>query len=150
VLSSNRSRRRSQISRGLLAAFFVGAGVLHFVKPEPYESIMPPQLPYPRELIYISGVAEILGGLGVLSSRLRPWAGLWLIGLLIAVFPANVHHAIAADDVPGNPVSQSVLIARLPLQALLIAWVWKTTGAGRPFKRRSTARRAKDALRRRR
>ncbi len=150
VLSSTRSRRRSRISRGVLAAFFVGAGVLHFVKPEPYESIMPPQLPFPRELIYGSGVAEILGGLGVLSSRLRPWAGLWLIGLLIAVFPANVYHAFAADEIPGNPAPLAVLIARLPLQALLIAWVWMTTGADRLFQRRSRARRAKDALRRRR
>jgi uncharacterized membrane protein len=149
VLSGNRRQRGSQVSRGVLAAFFVGAGLLHFVKPEPYEAIMPPQLPYPRELVYVSGVAELIGGLGVLYPRLRPWAGLWLIGLLIAVFPANIHHAIAADDVPGNPVSQPLLIARLPLQALLIAWVWKTTGANRLRGRRSRARRAKDALRRR-
>ena len=133
----------------MLAGFFVIAGVLHFVKPEPYEAIMPPQLPYPRELIYVSGVAEIFGGLGVLSPRLRPWAGLWLIGLLVAVFPANVHHAIAADDIPGNPVSRPALIARLPLQALLIAWVWKTTGADRLRPGRSRARRAEHALRRR-
>lgn len=143
------AERRSRISRGVLAAFFAGAGVLHFVKPEPYMSIMPPQLPYPRELVYISGVAEIVGGLGVLSGRLRPWAGLWLVGLLIAVFPANVHHAIAADSIPGNPVSRPALIARLPLQALLIAWVWKTTGADRLRPRRSRAQRAKDAVRRR-
>ena len=133
----------------MLAAFFVAAGALHFVKPQPYEAIMPPQLPYTRELVYVSGVAEILGGLGVLSSRVRQWAGLWLIALLIAVFPANVHHAIAADDIPGNPFSRPALIARLPLQALLIAWVWKTTGADRLRPRRSRARRAKHVLRRR-
>jgi uncharacterized membrane protein len=134
------------MSRRLLAVFFVGAGAIHFVKPEPYEAIMPPQVPYPRELVYLSGVAEIAGGLGVLSERLRPWAGLWLIAVLVAVFPANVHHAIAADDIPGNPVSRSALIARLPLQGLLIAWAWKATRADRVVGRRSGARRVRDAL----
>lgn len=122
--------------------------MLHFVKPEPYMSIMPPQLPYPRELVYLSGVAEVVGGLGVISGRLRPWAGLWLVALLVAVFPANVYHALAAEDIPGNPVSQPALFARLPLQGLLIAWVWKATGAGRVLRRRGRAGRAGEALRR--
>jgi Predicted membrane protein len=118
----------------VLAAFFVGAGVLHFVKPGPYESIMPPQLPYPRELIYGSGVAEILGGLGVLSSRLRPWAGLWLIGLLIAVFPANVYHAFAADEIPGNPAPQAALHRPVcPLQARAHRVGVDDHGSGSPF-----------------
>lgn len=133
-----------------MAAFFASAGVLHFVKPEPYEMIMPPQLPYPRELIYISGVAEVVGGLGVLSPRLRPWAGLWLIGLLVAVFPANVYHAFAADDLAGNPVPQPALFARLPLQALLIAWVWRATEPRLVRTRRRRLGRVRETLCRRR
>lgn len=123
---------------------------MHFVKPEPYEMIMPPQLPYPRELIYASGVAEIAGGLGALSERLRPWAGWWLIGLLLAVFPANVYHAVAADEIPGNPVSQPAAFARLPLQALLIAWVWQATSPGRLRGRRTRLARGWAPLGRRR
>lgn len=150
VLPDRQDARRRRLSLGALAAFFVGAGTIHFIKPEPYEAIVPPALPLTREIVYLSGVAEIAGGLGVLSGRLRPWAGWWLIALLIAVFPANVYHAIAADDVPGNPVPEPLLWARLPLQGLLIAWVWKATEPRRAPERRSRAARARDALRRRR
>lgn len=144
-----RARPPRRISRGALAAFFVGAGTLHFVKPEPYEAIVPPALPLTREIVYVSGVAEIVGGLGVLSGRLRPWAGWWLVALLVAVFPANVYHAVAGDDLPGNPVPQPLLWARLPLQGLLIAWVWKVAGPGR-LTPRGRGRRAKEALDQRR
>ena len=113
----------------------MGAGALHFVKPRPYESIVPPALPRPREIVYASGVAEIVGGLSVLPPRARPWAGLWLIGLLLAVFPANVYHAVAADEIPGQPVPRPLLWLRLPLQGVLIAWVWRTTGASRALRR---------------
>lgn len=142
--------RRDRISRGALAAFFLGAGTIHFVKPEPYEAIVPPGLPLTREIVYLSGVAEIVGGLGVLSARLRPWSGWWLIALLIAVFPANVYHAVAAERIPDNPVSQPVLIARLPLQALMIAWVWQATEPALAIARRRRLGRAREALRRRR
>jgi uncharacterized membrane protein len=147
LLDPRRASRRSRISRRALAAFFVGAGALHFVKPRPYEAIVPPALPLTREIVYVSGVAEIVGGLGVLSGRLRPWAGWWLIALLVAVFPANFYHAIAAEDIPGNPVPRPMLWARLPLQALLIAWVWKVAEPGRSTAR-SRAGRTKKALRR--
>jgi uncharacterized membrane protein len=134
----------------VLAAFFVGAGTLHFVKPEPYESIIPPTLPYPRELIYASGVAEIAGGLGVLARRLRPWAGWWLIALLVAVFPANVYHAVSADDIPGQPFPQPLLWLRLPVQGLLIAWVWRATSPAGALPPRSRVERARRVLTRRR
>ena len=127
MLSSNRSRRRSQISRGLLAAFFVGAGVLHFVKPEPYESIMPPQLPYPRELIYISGVAEIAGGIGAQIPQTRRAAGIALIVLLIAIFPANVHMALPPETIKGLSVPRWLLWARLPLQVPMMWHAWRAT-----------------------
>jgi uncharacterized membrane protein len=150
VLRDRTAERRSRISHGVLAATFVGAGVLHFVKPEPYMAIMPPQLPYPRELVYVSGAAEIVGGLGALSPRARPWAGLWLVALLIAVFPANAHHALAAEEIPGNPFSRPALFARLPLQALLIAWVWRATDPPLVRTRRRRLGCAREALRRRR
>jgi uncharacterized membrane protein len=105
-----------------IAVFFVAAGILHFVKPGPYESIVPDHLPAHRELVYASGVAEIAGGLGMLSQRTAPWAGWWLIATLIGVFPANVNMAIHADRFRNIP--EALLWARLPIQALLVAWVW--------------------------
>ena len=76
--------------RVLLAGFFTFAGVMHFVKPEPYAAIIPPWLPNAPLLVALSGAFEILGGLGVLAPRTRRAAGWGLIALLIAVFPANV------------------------------------------------------------
>jgi uncharacterized membrane protein len=134
VLRKRKSERRSRISRRVLAATFVGAGVLHFVKPEPYEMIMPPGLPYPRELVYLSGVAEIVGGLGVLSGRLRPWAGWWLIAVLVAVFPANVYMAIDPDEVFRKRFPAVALWLRLPLQGAFVAWVWSATAPARALR----------------
>ena len=117
------------ISVYLLAVLFVAAGVLHFLRPAAYASIVPPALPYPLALVYISGVAEILGGLGLLVPGLRPWAGVGLIALLVAVFPANVYMALAPERA-GFGVAPVWLWLRLPLQAVLIAWVWWAARVG--------------------
>ena len=108
--------------RRLFGPFFVFAGVMHFVIPSTYEAIMPDFLPAQRELVYASGVAEIAGGAGVMHPRTRR-AGMWLsIATLVAVFPANLHMALSADRYEDIP--PAALWARLPLQALLIAWAW--------------------------
>ncbi len=91
---------------------------------------MPDGLPRPLELVYLSGVFEVLGGLGLLIPRLRTAAGWGLIALLVAVFPANVHMLIHADRFPMFPYW--LLWIRLPLQGLLIAWVWWTAIRIRP------------------
>jgi uncharacterized membrane protein len=110
-------------ARGALGAFFLGAGLLHFLKPEPYLSIMPRELPAHRELVYASGVAEMAGGAGVLHPRTARAAGWWLIATLAAVFPANVNMAVNADRYKAIPAP--LLWARLPLQAAFVAWVWR-------------------------
>lgn len=105
--------------RRLFGPLFIFAGVMHFVVPRTYESIMPEYLPAQRELVYASGVAEIVAGATLLHPRTRR-AGMWLaVATLVAVFPANLHMALNADryDIPAV-----ALWARLPLQALLIAW----------------------------
>ena len=104
------------------AAFFVGAGVMHFVIPKTYAAIVPDWLPRHREIVYASGVAEIAGGALVLHPRTRQIGSLWSIATLLAVFPANVHMALNPDrykEVPGGPVA---LWGRLPVQALFVAW----------------------------
>ena len=106
----------------VLAAAFVGAGVLHFVRPHVFEAIVPPVLPAPRLLVLVSGAAEVLGGLGLLVPSVRPWAGWGLVALLVAVFPANVYMATAAERFSGVAPAWA-LWARLPLQAVLVAWV---------------------------
>jgi uncharacterized membrane protein len=115
-----------QLSIVLIGLGFVAAGAFHFVRPALYTRIVPPFLPFPLALVYISGVAEILGGIGVLIPSLRAWAGLGLIVLLIAVFPANIYMAVGPEHA-GLGVPPIWLWLRLPLQLVLIAWVaWAT------------------------
>ena len=119
------------VSVVLLAAAFVGAGVLHFVKPRLFEAIVPPSLPAPRLLVYVSGVAEVAGGLGLLVPALRPLAGWGLAVLLVAVFPANVH-MVRQSQRFRRVAPRWALLARLPLQLVLIAWVLWASGAWAP------------------
>ena len=110
------------ISIILLAIFFIAAGVNHFVSPDVYLKIMPDYLPWPLALVYVSGFFEVLGGVGVLVPKLRRSAGWGLIAMLIAIFPANVDMLVNADQFATIPFW--ALVVRLPLQGVLIAWVW--------------------------
>lgn len=114
----------------LLAGLFVAAGVMHFVRPQFYVSAMPSYLPWHIQLVYVSGVFEVLLGVLLLVPRVQRAAAWGLIALLIAVFPANVHMALNPDLFPSVP--PAVLWARLPLQAVFIAWTWWFTKRGEP------------------
>jgi uncharacterized membrane protein len=109
----------------LLAPAYVWVGITHFTGPEFFVAIVPPYLPEPLLLVYISGVAEILGGLGVIPFATRKWAGWGLIALLIAVFPANIHMAMNPEQFPE--ASETALYVRLAIQFLLAAWAWWAT-----------------------
>ena len=116
-----------------LAAFFTFAGSMHFVRPRFYLAIMPPYVPRHREAVQVSGFAEIAGGLGVLHPRTRPIARWWLLALLAAIFPANVHMTLHPAEVAKKGVAADrmpawLLWARLPLQPLMMLWVWRATG----------------------
>ncbi len=82
----------------LMAAFYVAAGLNHFVHPSFYLPMIPPSLPSPLGIVYVSGAAEVILGALVLLPSTRAIAAWGLVLLLIAVFPANVH--IALYDVP--------------------------------------------------
>ncbi len=113
-------------SRKLLAAFWLGSGVNHFVSPRFYRAIVPPSLQSEaKRVVELSGVAEIAGGLAVLSPRARPAAGIYLIALLAAVFPANLY--MAREPEQFKKVPRWALYARLPLQPLMMWWAWRAT-----------------------
>lgn len=103
------------------------AGALHFRAPGAYEQIMPPYLPLHRELVYLSGALEVAGGLGLLAESTRAVAGVGLILLLIAVWPANVQMLLDARAAEKPLWWVALLWARLPLQLVLIAWVWRAS-----------------------
>jgi len=117
-------------SQKALAGFFAFMGTTHFVIPRSFEAIMPPSLPRHREAVIVSGFAEIAGGVAVLAPSTRRFARWWLLALLIAVFPANVHMAVSPERVKGldlERVPRWALWARLPLQPLAMLWVWRAT-----------------------
>jgi uncharacterized membrane protein len=109
----------------LMAAFYILAGVNHFRNPAFYLRMMPPYLPAHELLNYVSGAAEILLGAMLLIPRWTRLAGWGLIALLIAVFPANLHMALNAEQFADVP--RWFLYLRLPLQLVLILWAyWHT------------------------
>ncbi len=117
---------RRAVSRWLLAGFFIAAGANHFRDPGFYLPTIPSWLPWHQQLVDLSGVAEIIGGIAALAPATRRAAGWGLIALLIAVFPANVNTAVTHAQSSDRPLLQWLLWLRLPIQVLLIAWVWWT------------------------
>ena len=111
----------------LLAALMIFAGVMHFVSPGAFIRIVPGWLPAPAALVAISGASEILGGLGLLVPSTRRWAAWGLVALLVAVFPANVNMAVNHIPFGKHAAAPWMLWARLPLQAVLVAWAWSFT-----------------------
>ena len=117
-----------RLIRELCGGAFILTGVLHFVAPRRYEAIMPPYIPAHREMVLISGAAEVAGGVGVLTPGLEQPARWGLLALLVAVFPANVHMALNPDQINGlPPIPRWLLWARLPLQAVFAFLVIRAT-----------------------
>lgn len=106
----------------LFGILFILAGINHFVKTDFYVAIMPPYLPWHLELVYLSGVLEVLLGAMLLVPKFTVLAAWGLIALLIAVFPANVHMAMHPELYPSIPAI--ALWLRLPLQGVLVAWAY--------------------------
>ena len=101
------------------------AGINHFLNPAFYVAIMPSAIPFPLEIVYLTGVLEIVLGAGLLVPHLSRWAAWGLIALLIAIFPANINMAVNTDLAPG--VAPVLLWLRLPLQFMLIWWAFRYT-----------------------
>ena len=111
--------------RRLFGPLFVFAGLMHFLKTKWYVRIMPPYLPWHKELVYASGVAEMAGGLLTMNRATRRAGSALSIATLIAIFPANVHMAVEAEKFEkGVPGGRNALYARLPFQLLFIAWAY--------------------------
>lgn len=120
---------RTGWGRLILSVIFIVGGTLHFVIPRPYLAIMPPYLPHPRALLYVSGLAEFIGGASLLVAHLQRPAAWGLVALLIAVWPANVYMAAAHVGFPGVAGQSWAQWLRVPLQLPLIYWAWTYTRA---------------------
>ncbi len=130
----------------VLAAIFLVGGVMHLVNPALYRPVMPGWLPAPDALILVSGIAEIAGGAGLLVRRTRRAAGVGLILLLVAVFPANIEMLRAYR---GQSLAWTTLLwLRLPLQGVLIWWTWRVSWRNTRMPGRQLAGRETDEERR--
>ena len=121
-----------QTLKGVFAVCMIVAGITHFIAPSTYVKIVPPQLPYPEAIVYISGFFEILGGIGLLIPFVSQAAAWGLVILLIAVYPANINMAvnnIHIDNIPDGNWFQAI---RLPFQFVLIAWAYWFTKPDKP------------------
>lgn len=105
-----------------MAIIYSLAGILHFIKPKPYMKIMPPSIPYPKMMVYISGFLELLFGMGLLFEAIQSYAAIGLILLLIAVFPANIYMAKRMHEKKSK--NSWIAFVRLPLQFVLIYWAY--------------------------
>lgn len=117
------------IARWLLTLTMFSMGALHFIAGNLFVQMVPPSLPAPYALVWISGVFEALLALGLVFERTRQLAGWGLMALFVAVFPANIYMAMANLQMQGLPSwliqpSQTALWLRLPLQAGFIFWAW--------------------------
>ena len=113
-----------EIFRVILSIAIIVVGITHFVKPEEYAKIVPPQFGDRFAMVYISGFFEILGGIGLVIPFVSVAAAWGLIALFIAVFPANIYQAIHSVPIEGIPHHPLLYWFRLPFQAVFIAWAW--------------------------
>ncbi|MDP3409043.1 DoxX family protein [Bosea sp. (in: a-proteobacteria)] len=120
-----------------MAAFYLAAGLLHLARPDSFLPIVPGWVPAPREVILLTGLAEIAGAIGLLVPRLRRAAGIGLALYALCVFPANIKHAFQGVALEALPSSWWYHGPRLALQPVLIWWALYAGGViDWPWRRR--------------
>jgi uncharacterized membrane protein len=116
------------VSLGLMSFLYVFAGVSHFTNEKFFLKIVPPFLPQPRLMVQVSGVIEIILGVGLWISDWRSFFAWGVIALLIAVYPANIYMLWARIKGKGfRKMPVWTLWLRLALQLLLIYWAYSFT-----------------------
>ena len=124
--------------RGLMVAFYLAAGIVHLRSPAGFLPIVPGWVPYPRETVLLTGVAELAGAAGLLMPRLRHAAGVALALYALCVFPANIKHAVDGVVLGGVRLGWGYHLPRLLFQPVLIWWALFVGEVTRwPFGRRS-------------
>lgn len=117
-----RAERVRLVMRLLMAAFYFIAGVVHLRSPGGFLPIVPDWVPFPREVVLFTGICEIAGAIGLFVPRLRWWAGVMLAAYAVAVYPANIKHAMEGIALAGGQQSWAYHGPRLMAQPLLVWW----------------------------
>ena len=119
------ARTRARVA---LSLFFAFTGIGHFIKTDELVSMLPASVPFRLEAVYITGVLEVLGAIGIWIPALRKLTGIGLIAMLCAFLPVNIYAALQRIDFGGHEFGPAYLLARVPVQLLLIAWTWFAAG----------------------
>ncbi len=110
-----------------ITLLFLTTGIAHFVITAPMSQMIPPPIPFKTELVWITGVLEILGAIGIWVRRYERLTGWCLMALVVAVFPANIYTAVTGVVIEGQSTDLSYLIVRVPFQIFLVVWIWAGT-----------------------
>lgn len=113
--------------RMALSALYTVAGVMHILRPHGFELIVPGWVPYPHQVVVATGVAELLGAAGLWIAPVRPWAAVGLAAYAVAVYPANIKHAVDHVVIDGVALGWAYHFPRLLFQPVL---VWAPLFAG--------------------
>ncbi|HEU4796274.1 MAG TPA: DoxX family protein [Pyrinomonadaceae bacterium] len=117
----------SKRARVGLSLFFLVTAMAHFASTREMAEMVPPFIPYRVELIYLTGVFELLGAIGVWIPRLTRLTGLLLIVMLIGVLPANIYSALNRVEYGGHGAGPVYLLLRVPFQLFVIWWTYFAT-----------------------
>ena len=132
---ASRAQTVRSIARWVLAGLYLAAGVLHLLVPGPFLTITPGWVPFPLEVIRLTGAAEIAGAVGLMVPRLRRAAGWGLAAYAICVFPANIKHAIDSLQQAHPLLGWSYHAPRLALQPVIVWWaLWCSGVTDWPFR----------------
>ena len=126
-LSPRFNLRLSTRARIGLSLFFLFTGIGHFIRTAPMVAMLPSSIPYRVELIYLTGVFELLGAVGVWIPKLMKITGVCLILMMLAVLPANVYSAFNHVEFGGHEYGPIYLLLRVPFQLFVIAWIYVAT-----------------------
>jgi uncharacterized membrane protein len=140
-VQKSRQEKSRAVMRGLMATFYIVAGIGHLLRPDAFLPIVPDFVPLPREVILVTGVCELAGALALLTPRLRKLAGIMLAAYALCVWPANIKHAIEGIHLPPIPDSWWYHGPRLAFQPVLIWWALFCAGVIHwPWRRRDQTR----------
>ena len=114
----------SLIGRASMAVMLIVTGVSHFTNTGDMVAMMPDFVPAKRELVYFTGVIELLAVIGILWDKTAWLTSVLLIIFFLAVLPANIAGSLRSVQFGGMEYGPWYLLFRIPLQIFFILWIW--------------------------
>jgi uncharacterized membrane protein len=110
-----------------ISFFLLGPAISHFANTEAFVAMLPPFVPWRSEIVYVTGICEFLGAIGIWIPQLSKLTGLLLIVMLIGFLPANIFAAFARVDYGGSTFGPAYLLIRIPFQFFIVWWIYWST-----------------------